>query len=193
MTVRRGHQRQHRVSYIKTVELGDAVLGNELRDARIPFGHPSKELGDTHGYSVEQWLRNVWEGGKAARRPMAVLLGKQSGPQETNKKRFGRSSERRAKALKVQRQQKGRGGGSRRWGLQRGQVKMAKAMGILTACAKQVGRRPAIDTPGDWPERASRRAPELSRLTLPPSATARVFWQRIRPVTTQPHSKWTRQ
>jgi hypothetical protein len=33
---------------IKTVELRNAVLCNELRDARIALGHPSKELGDTH-------------------------------------------------------------------------------------------------------------------------------------------------
>ena len=29
---------------IKTVELWDAVLCNELRDSRIPFAHPSEEL-----------------------------------------------------------------------------------------------------------------------------------------------------
>jgi hypothetical protein len=34
---------------IETVELGDAVLRNELRDAWIALRHPSEELGDTHG------------------------------------------------------------------------------------------------------------------------------------------------
>lgn len=35
-------------AHVKTVELGNAVFRDELRDARIPLGHPSKELGDTH-------------------------------------------------------------------------------------------------------------------------------------------------
>ena len=37
-------------AYVETVKLGDAVLSNELRDARIPLGHPSEELGNTHDY-----------------------------------------------------------------------------------------------------------------------------------------------
>jgi hypothetical protein len=36
--------------------------------------------------------------------------------------------------------QRGWGGGSRRWGLQRRQVQMAKAVDMLAADAKQVGR-----------------------------------------------------
>lgn len=39
-----------KATYVKTVELGNAVFRNKLRDAWIPFRHPSKELGDTHGY-----------------------------------------------------------------------------------------------------------------------------------------------
>jgi hypothetical protein len=38
-------------THVETVELGNAVLSNELGDARIAFGHPSEELGNTHdGY-----------------------------------------------------------------------------------------------------------------------------------------------
>jgi len=36
-------------TYIKTVELGNAILRNKLGDARVAFGHPSEELWDTHG------------------------------------------------------------------------------------------------------------------------------------------------
>ena len=38
-----------REAHIETVELGDAVLRDELRDGRIPLREPSEELGDT-GY-----------------------------------------------------------------------------------------------------------------------------------------------
>jgi hypothetical protein len=39
---------------IKTVELGNAILGNELRDAGIALRHPSEELWNTHdgGWSL---------------------------------------------------------------------------------------------------------------------------------------------
>ena len=32
---------------VKTVELGDTILGDELRDGRVALGEPTKELGDT--------------------------------------------------------------------------------------------------------------------------------------------------
>jgi hypothetical protein len=32
---------------VKAIELGDAILGNELRDGRIPLRKPSEELGNT--------------------------------------------------------------------------------------------------------------------------------------------------
>jgi hypothetical protein len=38
-----------KATYIEAVELGDAILCNQLRNARIALRHPSEELGDTHG------------------------------------------------------------------------------------------------------------------------------------------------
>lgn len=35
-------------AYVEAIELRYPVFGNELRNGRIAFGHPSEELGDTH-------------------------------------------------------------------------------------------------------------------------------------------------
>jgi hypothetical protein len=35
-------------THVETVELGNAILSNELGDARVALGHPSEELGNTH-------------------------------------------------------------------------------------------------------------------------------------------------
>jgi hypothetical protein len=54
---------------IKTVELGDAVLRDQLRDARIALRHPPKELWDTHGcdwsLAIAWWrvVRRRWSRG----------------------------------------------------------------------------------------------------------------------------------
>jgi hypothetical protein len=36
-------------AYIETVKLWNSVVGDQLRDRGIPFGHPSKEFRDSHG------------------------------------------------------------------------------------------------------------------------------------------------
>lgn len=41
-----------RISYVEIVELGNPILGDQLRDRRIPFRNPSEELWDTHDCAV---------------------------------------------------------------------------------------------------------------------------------------------
>jgi hypothetical protein len=36
-----------RFAHVEAVELGDSILGNELRDGGIALREPSEELGDT--------------------------------------------------------------------------------------------------------------------------------------------------
>ena len=90
-------------SYIETIELRNAVLRNELRDARIPFGHPSKELGNTHGCCCYYCLviaENRWQGGYAT---VVFAVGRGELDRKADKKKKSNSEERRAKALRGER------------------------------------------------------------------------------------------
>jgi hypothetical protein len=45
-----------RLAHVEAVELGNPVLGDELRDGRIALGEPSEELGNT-AQLVSTWSR----------------------------------------------------------------------------------------------------------------------------------------
>lgn len=45
-------------AHVETVELGNAILGNELRDGRIALREPSEELGNTLQRLVDKAQNN---------------------------------------------------------------------------------------------------------------------------------------